>query len=351
MSRFLRLTSSLSLATAPLRSVIFCLLIAMVALSPAASAQDFTLTMGTFDPFAIDPNGLASSNITLVAGTGFTATVTLGCQVTTSQTGVTPPQCLISPGTVQPSGSATATILSEYTQNGQTVNASPGTYTVIVTGTGGSKTHQGAQAITVLAVNPQFTITVQSPVLPNTVTPPNGGIGTVSINPVFGYQGNITLSCASVTPLVTIPPQCQFTYPSSCPAGVTGVACVTSGPLAVQVSIITFGPEPNTAVQHPRVFYAFWLPFPMLGLAILGMATGRKRSRKVWGLFTLFVLCASLMLLPACGDNLIPSKSTPNGLTPKGNYTFTLEGVDQKGNISSNTGTANQAPTITLSVN
>jgi hypothetical protein len=348
MPRFLRLPSSLSVGTAPWRSAMFCLSITVVALSLAASAQDFTLTMGAFDPFAIDPNGIASSNITLVAGTGFTATVTLGCQVTSTQSGVTLPQCLISPGTVQPSGSASATILSQYSQNGQTINASPGTYTVIVTGTGGSKTHQGAQAITVLAVNPQFTITIQDQVLPNTVTPPNGGIGTVSINPVFGYQGNVTLSCASVTPLVTIPPQCQFTYPTCSQAG---VACVTSGPVPVQVSIITFGPEPNTAVQHPRVFYAFWLPFPMVGLAILGMATGSKRSRKAWGLFTLFVLCASLMLLPACGNNLTPSKSTPEGITPKGAYTFTLEGVDQNGNISSNTGTANQAPTITLTVN
>jgi hypothetical protein len=331
-----------------LRPVIFFLAITLFALSLTAYAQDFSLSMAAFDPFAIDPNGIAISNITLVAGTGFTATVTLGCQVTSSQSGVTLPQCLISPATVQPSGSASATILTQYAQNGQTVNASPGTYTVIVTGTGGSKTHQGAQPITVLAVNPQFTITIQDQVLPNTVTPPNGGIGTVSINPVFGYQGNVTLSCASITPLVTIPPQCQFTY---LPCSQANAACVTTGPVPVQVSIITFGPEPNTAVQRPRVFYAFWLPFPMLGLIIFGISTGGKRSRKAWALFTLFLLCASLMLLPACGNNLTPSTSTPQGITPKGAYTFTLEGVDTSGNISSNTGTANQAPTITLTVN
>jgi hypothetical protein len=364
MSRFPRLKSSLQTFISKFRSArggflfpcLGSLCLVFAALATPASAQDFTLTMAPFTPFAVNPQGTAVSNVSLVAGTGFSGTVNLACQVTTTLSSVTMPQCQISPQTVQPSGSASATILSQYVVNGNTVTASPGTYTVIVTGTGPSTTHQGAQAITVLAVNPQFTITVTSPVLPKTVTPGNGGIGTVSINPIFGYNGFVTLSCASITPLVTIPPQCQFSYPSpqSCPGAINGQGvCVNgaSGPVSIQVSIVTFGPISTTSLIHPRIFYALWLPLPMLAIAGMGAAVGGRRCRKAWSLLALFMLGGTLLLLPACGNNLIPSKITPQGITPNGAYTFTLMGVDQNGNISSNTGTANEAPTIALTVN
>jgi hypothetical protein len=213
---------------------------------------------------------------------------------------------------------------------------------------------QAAQAITMLAVNPTFTITIQTAVLPKTVTAGNGAVGTISVNPVFGYTGFVTLSCASVTPLVTIPPQCVFNYPSgqSCPGAASGAGiCVSGAPVPLNVTINTFGPISTTQLIRPRSFYALWLPLPMLLLTGLGAATGGKRSRKAWGILALFILSGSLLLLPACGDNLVPSKITPNGVTPNDAYTFTLMGVDQNGNVSSNTGTANTAPTISLTVN
>jgi hypothetical protein len=171
----------------------------------------------------------------------------------------------------------------------------------------------------------------------------SGGQGTINVNPIFGYSGTVTLSCASITPLVTIPPVCGF---NPNPVPVMGGTAGTS-----QISISTFGPVPVGAATRQGTFYALWLSLPMLGLVCLGAVAGGKRSRKAWGLTVLFVLAGSILLMPACGTNTTTHSVTPNGVTPNNTYTFTLQGVDTKGNISSNTGTANVAATVTLTVN
>ena len=217
---------------------------------------------------------------------------------------------------------------------------------MIVTGTGPSTTHQGAQTITVIAASPAFTINVVDAVLPSSVHAGSGGTGTVSVNPIFGYQGTVTLSCASITPLVTVPPACQFNYG----AGQTGVVINSAASVTAQISIITYGPKPTTAIAHPRLFYALWLPLPMMLLAGIGVATSGKRARKAWGVLALFILGGSVLLLPACANNNNTNNPNNTGNTPNGNYNFTLMGVDTNGNISSNTGTGNTAPSVTITV-
>lgn len=317
----------------------------LITLAPMASAQGFTLTMGGFDPFAVDPGGNSSAPLTITPQGGFTGTVSLSCQATSNTSGATAPQCTMSPPTVQPPGSATTNIVTTFVLNGKTVTATPGAYTAVVTGTAtGATTQQAGQTITVLAVNPEFTITIQSTVLPSSVHAGSGGIGTVNINPVFGYGGNgtaVTMSCASITPLVTVPPVCQFS-PNPVP--------VTAGVVAqTDISVNTFGPIPAEVVTHRRFYYALWLPVPLMLLAGFGAATGGRRTRKAWGVLALFILGGSLLLVPGC-SNATVNKSTPNGVTPNDTYTFTLQGVDNHGNISTNTGTNNVAPTVTLTV-
>ena len=95
------------------------------------------------------------------------------------------------------------------------------------------------------------------------------------------------------------------------------------------------------------MFYALWLPIPLL--VGIGAATGGKRARKAWGLIALFVLSASLLLIPACG-NTTNTTSTPNGITPANSYTFTIVGVDQDGVVSSDVSATNTGPTVTLTV-
>ena len=312
-----------------------CLLAALMAMPSSASAQ-LTLQADPLSPDAVPPTGTSSSNITV---SGFNGTVDLTCQVTsTTQGTVDPPICTVSPASVTPPANASATITTQ-------VDTTTVAYSITITGTAPSAGQTASTQpliLTVLAVTPQFTITVAKAVVPSSVPAGSGGEGTITINPINGYHspgsGGVTLSCATITPLVTIPPVCSFN-PNPVPV---------PGPPST-LTINTFGPVTTGAVARPRGVYALWMPVPMLALVGLGAAVGGKRSRKAWGLLALFVISGALFLMPACG-NTTPSTTTPNGVTPNNSYTFTLQGVDSNGVASSNTGSTSAAPTVSLTV-
>ena len=331
-------------------SILWAMTAFLTLLSSASAQADFTLQAAPFSPDAVAPGGTSSSNITIGTINGFTGTVALTCQVSSTQTTTSTPACAVSPTTVTPPAGATATV----TTTSQTTTVG---YSITITGTGPSTTHTTTPlSLTVLAVTPQFTVTVLSPVVPNSVPAGSGAQGTVIINPINGYSSpirmvggepikGITLSCGSITPLVTLPPICSFNPPSP---EVNGTAVTST------LTVNTFGPIIGTgAVVHPRHFYyALWMPFPMLALLGLGAVAGGKRSRKtrVWGLLALFVMTGALFLMPACG-NTATTTTTPNGVTPNNTYTLTVVGVDLDGVVSSNTTSTNSAnPTVTLTV-
>jgi hypothetical protein len=222
-------------------------------------------------------------------------------------------------------------------------------YNITITGTAPSTGQTATTAplsFTVLAVTQQFTITIEKAVVPSSVPAGSGGEGTITVNPINGYISppgtpGVTLSCATITPLVTIPPVCSFNPPT---------VMVNGTPEPSTITISTFGPVTTGAVAHPRSFYALWMPLPMLALVGLGAAVGGKRSRKAWVMLALFVMSGALFLMPACG-NTATSTTTPNGVTPNNSYTFTLMGVDSDGVSSSNTGSTTTAnPTVSLTV-
>jgi hypothetical protein len=330
----------------------------LILLSSASAQADFTLQAAPFSPDAVAPGGTSSSNITVGAINGFTGTVSLTCQVSSSQMTTSTPACAVSPTTVTPPAGATATI----TTTTQTTTVG---YSITITGTGPSTTNTTPpQSLTVLAVTPQFTITVQSPVVPGSVPAGNGGEGVIIVNPINGYSSptrqiggktisGITFSCASITPLVTIPPTCSFTYPpgltglpvNGVPASIT-INVNTSGPIVTGA----VGPPPIHPLMHLRNFYALWIPLPMLALVGLGAAVGGKRSRKAWSLLGFFVMSGALFLTPACG-NTTASITSPNGVTPNNTYTLTVVGVDANGVVSSNVSSStSSSPTVTLTV-
>jgi hypothetical protein len=324
--------------------VVLC--IGLIGLSSAGWAQgtsEFTLSAPTIDPNAIAPGGVASIPVTVGAVGGFSGSVALTCQITSNQTTITsPPACTVSPASVTPPATATATVTT-------TVTTTPVRYGVTITGTTATPTTYSTQplGLTVLAVTPQFTITVQTAVAPSSVPAGNGAEGVVSVNPINGYispAGGITLYCSSITPLVTIAPVCSFSY-------ATGQTLKVSGnPVTSTLTISTFGPIATGALAHARKFYALWLPVPLLGFLGIGAAVSGKRSRKVFGMLALIVMSGSLLLLPSCSGANTVSNTTPNGVTPANTYTFTIVGVDSDGVVSSNTGTNNTATTVTLTV-
>jgi hypothetical protein len=197
---------------------------------------------------------------------------------------------------------------------------------VTITGTSPDTTVSIPLSLSVLPVTSQFTITVGTPVAPSSVPAGSGGEGTININPINGYTGDVTLSCSSITPLVTLPPVCSF---NPQPVHVEGSVIATT------ITINTAGPVITGKAVHPRGFYALWLSFPLLSFVGLGAALGGKRSRKALGLLALFVISASLLLMPGCGNSKA-TISQPNGVTPPNTYSFTILGVDANGNASSN---------------
>jgi hypothetical protein len=311
--------------------------------------QDFTLSASPFSPYAIDQGGSTLSNVTLSPLNGFSGTVSLGCTVT-GGTPSTAPVCQVSPTSVTPPASASLTF-SGTVAPPATGNANPGSYIVTVTGISGSLTHQQALNISVLAVAPSYTVTVQQPTVPSSVHAGAGATAILNINASNNYHmsgtGNdgetlgVWLSCATISPLVTYPPVCSF---NPQPAPVTGPLTV------VKLTITTFGNAQTAHNETPRgKFYALWLPLPMFAFVGIGAASS-KRSRKTWLLLGLIILAGSLILTLGCGNTTTGITAPPIGNpTPKNTYTFTVMGVDGNGLISTNSGTS--APTVTLTVN
>lgn len=325
------------------------LLLALFTLPLASAQTDFTLTLNppTLSPDAIAPGGVSSVAIQIVAASGFSGTITLGCTVTPSVSGtVSNPVCTVSPPTLSGSSGATATISTQ----GDTTAVS---YGIAITATDATGTQTSPTLnLTVLAVTPAFTIIIQSAVAPSSVPAGTGAQGVININPINGYsspanstdptKSGVYLACASITPPVILAPVCSFDPPN--PAVSASISATST------LTISTFGPIVTGSARQPRAFYALWFPFPLLALTGLGATIGGKRSRKAWGLLALFILSGSLLLLPACG-NTTGTTSTPNGITPANTYTFTIIGVDTNGVASSNTGsTTSGGPTVSLTV-
>jgi len=312
--------------------------------APAALAQggtsEFTIDPGSLNPDAVAPGGVSSSLIQVGSVNGFSGTVNLTCQVTSQAVATDPPVCTVSPPSVTAPGSASATV----TTNSDT---STQPYNITITGNGPTTTYTTpALPLTVLAVSPQFTISVTGAVAPTSVPAGSGAQAVVTVNPVYGYVtpngGGITLGCASISPLVTIAPVCSFTYPQNKPN-----LPVNGTPASATLTISTFGPIPAGA--HSRNVMGFWISLPLVGLVGIGAAASGKRLRGAWGMLAIIVLGGVFILIPGCATNTT-STTTPNGVTPANTYSFTITGVDSNGVASSNISTTTSGPTVSLTV-
>jgi hypothetical protein len=91
------------------------------------------------------------------------------------------------------------------------------------------------------------------------------------------------------------------------------------------------------------IFYATLLP--IAGITLLGAGIGSRR-RKMFGLFMLVMVMATLIAMPACGgsSNNGGGGGGGNTGTPAGSYTITVTGTSGS---TSTTGT----PALTFTVN
>jgi hypothetical protein len=323
-----------------MRGILFGLLLPvfLAAFGSLASAQSFTITTTAPYPSSVDPGESATATINLGASGGFDDPVLLDCAVTSGPTTTSEPACIVSPSSQVPPAKPALTIT---TTNGTTA----GTYQFTVTGTSGSIVQSATLYVGVADITENYALSVlpNGTATPGSVAPGETATATVSVSPLGTYSGHqVTLSCLSVTPIVTAAPTCSFN-PATVTVGTSGVATSV-------LTITSYGPSATTTtrVWRPRIFYAALLLVPGLALAGIGSRAGRRSN--ALGMLLLIVVAAGLLLMPGCGTSNLTSTTTTtlNGSeTPKNNYIFTLTGVDENGAAPSTTG----APTVTLAVN
>jgi hypothetical protein len=156
-------------------------------LPPAAPSPNFTLS-ATPTSLTVTQGSSGSSTITVNPSNGFTGSVTL------SASGL-PSGVSASFGTNPTTSTSVVTLTASS-------SAATGTATVTITGTSGSLTHTTTISLTVNApVTPDFSLSTSPASL--TVTQGNSGSSTVTVNPVNGFTGSVTLSASGLPSGVT----------------------------------------------------------------------------------------------------------------------------------------------------
>jgi trimeric autotransporter adhesin len=156
-----------------------------------------------------------------------------------------------------------------------------------------------------------FMITASTP-SPATVAAGGSVTSTITISPLNGFNGTLSLSCSSIVPAVTLPPTCAFAPSSVMGSGTSTLTVRTTTP--TQASL---GPRSRS------VFYGIWLP--VAGLLLLGAGLPSRRRRSLCFLFG-YVLFSGLSLLTACGggSSSFGGSATDIAGTPNGIYTITI---------------------------
>jgi hypothetical protein len=312
-----------------MRRFIFALPLLLIASAavPAVHAQAiFTLTATTLVPSSVNPGGSSNSVVTLTFGTGFTGMVDLTCAVTSTTVNSDLPVCVVSPGAETGSSAPSLTITTS-------ADTPAGTYQIVVSGAGGGTTINTTPLyLNVTDLTQDYTISVfPTTAIPSPVVAGSVATSTVTVSAIGSYTGTVSLSCLSVSPVVTGAPVCSFDPPT--------VSVSSSNSPTSMLTLTTFtnvnNPPSSMLFTHPHAFFAFWLAMPAVGL--VGLRLTPKRRRTLFGVFFLITIAGAVILIPACNSN---TNTAVNQTTPNNNYTFTLSGSDQNGAGPSSTSTA-----------
>ncbi len=149
---------------------------------------------------------------------------------------------------------------------------------------------------------------------PVTLVPGAVGSATVTLVPVGGFSGTVSLSCSVSGPTGAVaPPQC------SVPASQTSVTVSGSAPVVASVSITTTGAMAGNSPAGPMRRGGAGR---IAGLAMAGMVlvfAGRRRS----GILMVLVLLAGSFAVAACGSGGSVSAASTMA-TSAGAYTVTV---------------------------
>src|SRR5580692_11174879 len=177
---------------------------------------NFSLSATTLSPSTVTPGNSATATIGLISNFGFNQTVTLVCSGLPS--GAT---CAFSPASV-PGGTATSSLT--ISTAGDTA---AGTYPIEVQASAGTLTHQVALTLVVQAA-PDFAIT-GPPTASQTVSAGQSAMFSMSLTPVGSVSGTVSLGCA-IAPAITPASTCSLSSSSvQFNAGAAQTVTVTAG--------------------------------------------------------------------------------------------------------------------------
>ena len=251
---------------------------------------------------------------------GFTGSVTLAAS--TLPSGVT-----ASFNPTSTTGTSTLTLTASS-------SATTGPTTVTMPGTSGSLTQTATINLTVTQP-PSYSLSAGT-ASPASVRPGGTSTAPVTVASANTYVGSVTLSC-SISPVVSPAPTCSL--------GGTNPVAVTSAGGSATLTFTAIGPSAALFRHSPSALYAVWLPIPGLALIGLGLGSGPSRRKKWLGCLALWMVLASLIVLPACGAAGNAGGGGNSG-TPAGTYTITITGKDKNNLTQSNT-----APAVSVTVN
>src|SRR6266487_1734977 len=240
------------------------------------SFRDFTVTASS--PASVSTGSSGTSTITLKALNGFSGTISISDTIPSG----------LSCGSVTPSsvsGSGTATLsCSSNTQ---------GVYTVTITATSGSLTHQGTTAFT-FGTPSDFTITATSP---SAVNVGSSATSTLTIKLIHGLTGPVTLTDNVPSGL-----NCGTISPTSFTAnGTATVSCSSSSASTYTLTVTGASGSLTHTASATFTFHSFSLS---ANPSSFSLNTGAQGTSTI-----------SLNLLNGFGSTVALSVTSPTGVT------------------------------------
>jgi hypothetical protein len=170
--------------------------------APGSETPSFVLSGST--PAPIDPGSAATSTVWITPSNGFSGNVALTCAVTPSNLASTPTCSVSAPSAISGNTAASATL----TVTTQASTAEIAAYTVVVTGTGGGSTQTTSISIPFI---PHVALSA-TPLA--SVSDGGSATSTLTVTPVAGLSGFVSLGCSVATTGTGPAPSCSIS-PSS----------------------------------------------------------------------------------------------------------------------------------------
>ena len=285
----------------------------------------FGITLSNAGNLSVTP-GSATGNTSLISVTptlGFTGTVNLTCEITSSPaSAVSPATCSI-PASVDITGATAATATLTVTTTSTTTL---GDYAVTVTGTDAATGAITATTIVTATVHatPSFALSKSGDIAMSKGAS-TGNTAVITVTPSGGFTGTVNLTCAITTSIVN--PKDSPTCSIAPSVSITGATAATA-----TLTVNSTAKASNSSDRPMQKLFVLG-GGPVLAIVFLfGIPTKRRKLRTTLGM---------LVMLAALAGGMIACGSKGDSGTTKGSYSIT---------VTATSGSITQTNTVALTI-